>query len=139
MPNYIQRPSNMFYMTSLTSNVRYYLPNPDMDGGLQGLIATLVNSARNTEGIVTAQKIGRDQDKSTLKWNFLTKQEWETLVEFWENNFMFNLTYYSPVKHTFITRKFYVSDRTYSYFNIDSSGSPTAYTDCSVALVDTGE
>ena len=70
MPNYIRRPSNMFYMTSLTSNTRYYLPNPDMDGGLQGLIATLVNSARNTEGIVTAQKIGRDQDKSQMEFSY---------------------------------------------------------------------
>ena len=138
MPDFKKRPSNMFYMTSLNSNTKYWLPNPDHDGGLKGLIATLVDSARNTEGKLTAQKLGRDQDKSSLSWNFLTKQEWETLVEFWNDNFIFNFCYYSPVKRAFITRKFYVSDREYEYFDIDSSGRPTAYVNCTANLIDTG-
>lgn len=140
MPDFsIRRPANMFYMTSLKNNTRYWIPNPDFNDGLQGLVATLVNSARNVEGVVTAQKIGRDQDKHTFSWNLLTVDEWETLLKFWDSNFMFNLYYYSPVQSKFIIRKFYVSDRTYKYFDTDSSGKPTAYKDCSASLVDVGE
>ena len=108
------RPANMFKVTSLIDSTELWLPNPDY-GSADGLIATLVDSGRNANAVVTAQKIGRDQDKTSMKWSFLHKDTWEALVRFWDQNFFFNFTYYSPVTGTKISRKFYISDRKYKY------------------------
>ena len=114
------------------------LPNPNKDSAA-ATIATLVNSGRNANAVVTAQKIGRDQDKTQLDWTYLDKEEWEKLLRFFDKNFYFIFTYYSPVAGHKISRIFYVSDRTYRPFDIDANGEPTAYTDCSLSVVDTGE
>lgn len=132
------RPANMFSMTSLTSGTTIWLPNPEVSSA-DGLIATIVNSGRNANAVITAQKIGRDQDKTSMKWSFLHKDTWEALLQFWDANFFFNFTYYSPVAGTKITRKFYISDRTYKYYDIDENGNPTAYKECDAKVVDTGE
>lgn len=134
----MSRPSNMFYMQSLSGEETVEIPNPDKDSA-EGLIATLVNSGRSADGVVTAQKIGRDNNKTSMKWNYLEKDEWERMVRFWDRNFFFNFTYYSDVAGDKITRKFYVGDRTRKPFDIDRNGNPTAYKDCSANVIDCGE
>lgn len=132
------RPSNMFYMSSLSGGSGLWLPNPDNTSG-KGTIATLVNSGRNANAVVVAQKIGRDQDKSELQWNYLDKEVWESLVRFWDVNFFFNFSYYSPVVSGRIIRKCYIGDRTWRPFDIDYNGFPTAYQECAANVIDTGE
>ena len=134
----MNRPATMFSMQSLNGGEVVYIPNPDTDSA-DGLISTLVNSGRSAEGVVTAQKIGRDNNKTSMKWNYLEKDEWERMVRFWDKNFFFNFTYYSDVTGTKITRKFYVGDRSRKPFNVDDNGFPIAYKDCSANVVDCGE
>ena len=134
----MSRPATMFSMQSLNGREVVYIPHPDTDSA-DGLISTLVNSGRSAEGVVTAQKIGRDNNKTSMKWNYLEKDEWERMVRFWDKNFFFNFTYYSDVTGTKITRKFYVGDRSRKPFNVDNNGFPTAYKDCSANVVDCGE
>lgn len=132
------RPRTMFSMQSLNGGQTIWLPNPD-NPSAENLISTLVNSGRNANAIVTAQKIGRDQEKTTMTWSFLNKDEWEELLRFWDKNFFFKFTYYSRVKGQRITRKFYIGDRKDKPFDIQSDGTPVAYRDCSANVVDTGE
>lgn len=132
------RPRTMFTMQSLDNGMVISLPNPD-NPSAENLISTLVNSGRNANAIVTAQKIGRDQEKTSLAWNFLNKEEWEELLRFWDKNFFFNFTYYSRVQGVRITRKCYIGDRKDKPFDIDEDGAPIAYRDCSASIVDTGE
>lgn len=132
------RPSTMFRMSSLSGSASVVIPNPDYTSG-KGTISTLVNSGRNASAVVTAQKIGRDQDKTEMSWNYLDKATWEKMVKFWDENFFFNFTYYSPVAGVKITRKCYIGDRSWRPFQVDESGIPTAYQDCSANVVDTGE
>lgn len=139
-----KRPTGMFQIAPLKSSNFINIPNPDVES-FQGLVATLVNSARNAKGVVTAQKICDDQDKFTLKYSAITKDEWETLLAFWDSNFTFRLKYYAPELRKSVTRVFYISDRTYNYlgFEKDSKGNynyqkPTGYKDCSFSIVDTG-
>ena len=134
----MSRPATMFSMQSLNGGEVVYIPNPDTDSA-EGLISTLVNSGRSAQGVVTAQKIGRDNDKTSMKWNYLEKDEWERMVRFWDKNFFFNFTYYSDVAGTKITRKFYVGDRSRKPFAVDTNGYPTAYKECSANVVDCGE
>jgi len=132
------RPRTMFSMQALDGGQTIWLPNPD-NPSAENLISTLVNSGRNANAIVTAQKIGRDQEKTSLTWSFLNKDEWEELLRFWDKNFFFSFTYYSRVKGQRITRKFYIGDRKDKPFDIDPDGIPIAYRDCSANVVDTGE
>lgn len=132
------RPRTMFSMQALNGGITIWLPNPD-NPSAENIISTLVNSGRNANGIVTAQKIGRDQEKTSLTWSFLNKEEWEELLRFWDENFFFKFTYYSRVKGQRITRTFYIGDRKDKPFDIDESGEPLAYRDCSANVVDTGE
>lgn len=132
------RPSTMFSMSPLSGGTTIAIPNPDRTSG-KGTIATLVNSGRNANAVVTAQKIGRDQDKSEMAWNYLDKETWERMLRFWDVNFFFNFTYYSPVAGTKVTRKCYVGDRSYQPFQVDDNGVPTAYMTCVANVIDTGE
>ena len=50
----------MFTMQALSGGSVIQIPNPDKNSA-KNLIATMVNSARNAQAVVTAQKIGRDQ------------------------------------------------------------------------------
>lgn len=134
----VDRPKNMFLVSSLEGGSSFWLPNPDTDAG-EFQVETMVNSGRNAAAVVVAQKIGRDQDKTKFKWNFLNKDDWENILKFFNDNFFFNFTYYSAVFSTRITRKCYISDRYSKPFAIDSSGIPVAYKDCSLSIVDTGE
>lgn len=132
------RPSTMFSMQSLDGGTVIDIPNPDKASG-SNLIATLVNSGRNANAVVVAQKIGRDQDKTEMQWNYLPKDIWEQMIRFWDQNFFFNFTYYSRVAGTKITRKCYIGDRTDKAFDVDANGVPTAYVECSANVIDTGE
>lgn len=132
------RARNMFYITKLSSATQYWLPNPDKDDGLKATIATMVNSARNTKAVVTAQKIGRDQIQYQLSWSFLSVSEWESLLSFWNSNFFFKFHYYDPVTGEVSAHKCYISDREFSYHDITQAGRPTAYISCSATITDTG-
>ena len=131
------RPSTMFTMQSLNGGEIIEIPNPDQNSA-KNIIETLVNSGRNADAVVVAQKIGRDQEKTEMSWNYLPKEDWERMLRFWDTNFFFNFTYYSRVAGTKITRKFYIGDRSDTPYNVDASGIPTAYVDCTANVVDTG-
>ena len=88
------RPSTMFTMQALSGGDIIHIPNPDQSSA-KNLIATLVNSGRNANAVVVAQKIGRDQEKTEMSWNYLEKEEWEKMLRFWDKNFFFNFTYFS--------------------------------------------
>ena len=134
----INYPRTMFSVSDLSGGATIMLPNPTTASG-KGTIATMVNSGRNASAVVTAQKIGRDQDKTELAWPYMNKEDWEEILAFFDDNFCFNFTYDSPVAGTKITRKFYVGDRTYQPYDIDANGNPIAYKECKLNVIDTGE
>ena len=134
----VNYPRTMFSVSAIGGGATIMLPNPSTESG-KATIATLVNSGRNANAVVTAQKIGRDQDKTELAWPYLNKEDWEELLRFFDANFYFTFTYYSPVAGSKISRVFYVSDRTYQPFAVDDNGEPIAYVECKLNVVDTGE
>ena len=134
----INYPRTVFSGSDLSGGATIMLPNPTTESG-EGTIATRVNSRRNASAVVTAQKIGRDQDKTELAWPYMNKEDWEEILAFFDENFFFNFTYYSPVAGSKITRKCYVGDRTYQPYDIDANGNPIAYKECKLNVIDTGE
>lgn len=114
------------------------LPMPKR--GLSLKSATIVDSARNANGVVVGQKIGRDQQKiDGLQWAYLDGDTWRQILEIFDSNFFVTVTYPDMVTGTWTTRKMYPGDRSAEPMWLDSTGLPTHYTNCKVNLVDCGE
>lgn len=113
------------------------IPNPNYQS-LKQTIATIVNSGRNADAQVIAQKIGRDQSKIELSWDYLTSEEWGAILSIFDRSFINEVTYFDMVKQQLITREMYVGDRTGRPFNPDELMNPRAWLECKANLIDTG-
>ncbi len=112
---------------------------PPCKRGVSIVVTTVVNSGRNANGAVVAQKIGRDQYKiDGLEWAWLSADEWEYILTLLKNFFV-RVTFTDPVSNKRKTIRMYCGDRTAEPYFVDDSGKPTHYTNCKVNLIDTGE
>ena len=112
---------------------------PPCKRGVNIIVSTVVDSARNANGVVVGQKIGRDLYKiDTLEWAWLTAEEWSKILKVL-NDFYVRLTFYDPVANAPRTITVYPSDRRAEPYYVDDSGKPTHFRNCKVNLVDTGK
>ena len=66
---------------------------PQPRRGLELLSATIVDSARNANGVVVGQKVGRDQQKlNNLFWGYLTAEQWSAMLQIFDKNFFVTVT-----------------------------------------------
>lgn len=114
---------------------------PQPRRGLELLTATIVDSARNANGVVVGQKVGRDQQKlNTLQWAYMDAETWAKLLQEFDDKFFVTVTYPDMVHNRWTTRKMYPGDRTAKPFHLDpNTGLPLDYIDCKVNIVDVGE
>ena len=114
-------------------------PYPSHESGLQTTVTT-VDSARMADGVLRAKKIGRDQSKVELTWAALTAEQWSSMLKIFRDNFYFNIRYFDMVENNWITRRFYVGDRTAQPFMVDKkTGRPRYWINCQANVIDTGE
>lgn len=114
-------------------------PYPSHESGLQHTITT-VDSARMADGVLRAKKIGRDQSKVELTWSALKAEQWSEMLKIFRDNFYFNIRYFDMVENDWITRRFYVGDRTAQPFMVDKkTGRPRYWLNCQANVIDTGE
>lgn len=114
-------------------------PYPSYESGLQTTITT-VDSARMADGVLRAKKIGRDQSKVELTWAALTAEQWSKMLKIFKDNFYFNIRYFDMVENDWITRRFYVGDRSAQPFMVDKkTGRPRYWLNCQANVIDTGE
>lgn len=108
--------------------------------GLDIMVATIVDSARNANGAVVGQKIGRDQYKlNALQWLWLTAEEWARILSLF-SGFYVMVEFPDPVSNSWRTLKMYPGDRSAEpYWLDDVTGLPTHYRNCKVNLIDVGE
>lgn len=104
------------------------------------MVATLVNSARNTAGTVVGQKIGRDQYKiDNLFWPHLKAEEWSRILKAF-SNFYVDVQFPDMVNNDWIMLRMYPGDRTAEPWLIDdNTGLPTDYINCKVNIIDVGQ
>jgi hypothetical protein len=98
-----------------------------------------VDSARNAQGQVVAQKINRRLIKfDNLVWKHLTASKWrEILVEI--EKFEGELYFWDNLTGSFITRKVYWGDASEEVFKINKvTGEVLEYLNCSVNIIDMG-
>jgi hypothetical protein len=115
----------------------YDFPPPKR--GVTPTVSTLVDSGRNANGTVVAQRLGRDQYKiDGLEWPWLPAATWQRMLTILSNFFVY-VTFPDPVTGKKKTIKMYPGDRTAEPYWIDDKGNPLFYQNCKVNLVDCGE
>lgn len=104
------------------------------------MVATIVDSARNTNAVVVGQVVGREQQKiNNLEWPYLTAEQWSSILKEF-SNFYVTVSYPDMVNNTWTTRKMYPGDRTAEPFHLDPvTQLPIDYINCKVNLIDCGE
>lgn len=98
-----------------------------------------VDSARNAEAQVIAQKINRRMVKlSGITWNVLSPDELKTILDCIEE-FSGTLKYYDPKEGTMISRQMYWGDYSVKpYWSDKETGEPTMFVQMSASLIDMG-
>lgn len=113
------------------------LPSPKP--GTTLIVSTIVNSGRNANGTVVAEKVGRDLYKvDALEWPWLTPAQWGRILELFDNFFV-TARIWDMVHNQWINLKMYPGDRSAKPYWTDDSGVPLHYTECKVNIIDCGE
>lgn len=112
---------------------------PAPDSGLNFLVVTTVDSARNANNEMVGQKVGRDQYKvESLSWFKLDAETWASLLQEFKN-FYFTATIPDMVNNRRITLKMYPGNRTAEPRDIDKTTLlPKTYVNCKVNIIDCG-
>jgi len=115
----------------------YQLP-PCKRGG-EIITSTTVDSGRNANAQVVAQRVGRDQYKiNNIVFPWLSAETWQKILSIL-NNFFVTVSFQDPVDGSTKTLKMYVGDRSGQVYYVDKNGKPLYYRDCKFNLIDTGE
>ena len=100
-------------MRALVSIGGYDLPAPST---YSGTTATIVDSSRNTQGVVVGAVIREDVAKVEMTWNFIAPDKWAEMLQKFSSkygwSFYNDVTFFCDITNTWETRKMYVSDRT---------------------------
>ena len=107
----------------------------------KGNTSTLVDSARNAQGVVVGAVIRDDVGKVEMSWKYLTVEQWANILKCFSikrgGSFYNNVTFFCQDTGDWTTRQMYVSDRSADMFRRDpKTGDVLGYTDCSLSLVE---
>jgi len=113
------------------------LPCPST--GLEIILSDAVNSGRNANAEVIAEKVGKTNVKyNNLRWAWLTRDEWYLITSIFSNFFVMAKVW-NPAKNGFETIKMYPGDRTGEVYWLEEDGiTPKNFKDCKVNIIDCG-
>jgi hypothetical protein len=123
---------------SLVTVGGYDFPEPS---SYAGNTSTLVDSARNVQGVVVGAVIRDDVGKVEMSWKYLTVKQWADILKCFSiargGKFYNSVTFFCQDIGDWTTRQMYVSDRKANMFRRDpKTGEVLGYTDCSLSLVE---
>lgn len=125
---------------ALVSVGGFDFPEPAKDGYTANT-STLVDSARNTQGVMVGAVIRDDVAKVEMKWSYLTVEQWANILKCFSiargGKFINSVTFFCQDIGDWTTRDMYVSDRKANMFRRDPvTGAVLGYKDCSLSLVE---
>jgi len=114
------------------------LPEPST---YSGNTSTLVDSARNVEGIMIGSVIRDDVAKVELQWRYLTVQQWASINRLFKQSaggsFINSVTFFDQAAGTYVTRQMYVNDRKAGMWRRNpETGEVMGWTNCTLALIE---
>lgn len=112
--------------------------------GLEIIISTAVNSARNANAEVIGEKVGRDVLKyNNLHWSWLDGETWEQMLTVF-SNFFVTAKVWDMCGGGWKTIKMYPGDRSAEVYWLDMNPEsprymkPKNYRNCKVNIIDCG-
>lgn len=116
----------------------YDFPEPSE---YQANTATLVDSARNVQGVMVGAVIRDDVAKVSIKWRYLTVEQWSKINKCFKQSsggkFINSVTYFDQTEGDWVTRELYVNDRTSGMWRRHPvTGEILGWTDCALALIE---
>jgi hypothetical protein len=116
----------------------YQFPEPS---AYSGTTSTIVDSARNVQGVVIGAVIRDDVAKVELSWKYLTVQAWARVNKCFKQSaggkFYNDVTFFDQTAGGYVTRKMYVGDRSAGMWRRDpDTGEVLGWTDCKLSLVE---
>lgn len=115
-----------------------------------GNTATIVDSARSTNGYMIGTVIRNGVAKIQMKWNFISSEDWAALLMQFEPEyggaFVRDVTFFNQTTNQLETRQMYVSDRTsagsflvhneFTTNNPEKIGLPRGYLNAQFSLIE---
>lgn len=102
--------------------------------------STVVDSARNVQGIMVGAVIRSGIVKAELKYRFLTAETWAEILALFDEKsggkFINEVTLLNQTTNKWETHNLYCSDRTAGLFLRRDDGSIVGYKDCRVSLIE---
>jgi hypothetical protein len=123
---------------ALVSVNGYDFPEPST---YSGNTSTLVDSARNAQGVMIGSVIRDDIAKVELSWRYLTVEQWASIQKCFRQSsggkFINLVTFFDQSVGGWVTKEMYVSDRKSGMWRRDpKTGDVLGWTDCSFSLVE---
>lgn len=125
-------------MRAMVSIGDFDFPEPS---AYSGTTATLVDSARNTDGYMIGSVIRDDVGKVEIEWNYLTIQQWAAILAKFSTkrggSFINDVTFFCQDSADWETREMYVNDRSASVFRRDpNTGAVRGYKNPKLSLIE---
>ena len=121
-------------MESLVTIGGYGLPEPS---SYSAVTSTIVDSARNVSGYVVGSVVRHDVAKVELSWNYLTANQWATILSLFTSSFYNTVRFYNQATANYDVREMYVSDRSAGMWRRHPiTGDIMGWTNCSLSLVE---
>lgn len=126
-------------MTALVTIAGTPIPDPSE---YEATTATIVDSARNAQGVVVGSVIRNNVAKISMKWRYLPAQAWADILALFDpvrgGQFYNDVTFFCADTNRWETRKMYVSDRSASIFLRDANNPDTikGYTNPKLDLIE---
>ena len=102
--------------------------------------ATIVDSARNTEGVMIGSVIRDDVAKVSMTWKFISADDWANVLKLFSRanggQFINDCTFFLQDTNAWTTRKLYVSDRTAGIFLRNADSSIKGYLNAKLSLIE---
>lgn len=117
----------------------YEFPEPS---SYNAMTSTLVDSARNVQGVMVGSVIRDDVAKVEIGWKYLTVEQWANILQCFDiasgGSFINKVTFFNQVKGDWDTRDMYVGDRQPggAWRRHPETGELLGWTDCKLSLIE---
>ena len=123
---------------ALVSVGDYDFPEPS---AYSGNTSTLVDSARNAQGVMIGAVIRDDIAKVEISWKYLTMEQWARIQKCFRQSsggkFINLVSFFDQSVGGWVTKEMYVSDRKAGMWRRDpETGDVLGWTNCSLSLVE---
>lgn len=123
---------------ALVSVGNYDFPEPS---AYTGNTSTLVDSARNAQGVMIGAVLRDDVAKVEISWKYLTVEQWARIQKCFRQSsggkFINLVSFFDQSVGGWVTKEMYVSDRKSGMWRRDpENGDILGWTDCALSLVE---